>query len=250
MLREDIINPYLDQHPWPLLFVTVSGAHLYGFASPDSDYDLRGVHVMPASSVIGLDLPRETYEVMDLDAEVEMDLVTHDARKFFLMMLKKNGYVLEQIFSPIVIQATPEFEELRAIARMCFTKYNHHHFRSFAKGQWKDLQAANKPIVKKLLYAYRPVLAGIHLMREHEIESNIITLNEHFELPYINELVLAKREGTEKMEATELEMSFHEKELQRLLDQLESESDRSTLPEQAAGRDALDDLLRRLRMKS
>jgi len=88
MLREDIINPYLDQHPWPLLFVTVSGAHLYGFASPDSDYDLRGVHVMPASSVIGLDLPRETYEVMDLDAEVEMDLVTHDARKFFLMMLK------------------------------------------------------------------------------------------------------------------------------------------------------------------
>ena len=158
--------------------------------------------------------------------------------------------MLEQIFSPIVIQATPEFEELRAIARMCFTKYNHHHFRSFAKGQWKDLQAANKPTVKKLLYAYRPVLAGIHLMREHEIESNINTLNEHFELPYINELVLAKREGTEKMEATELEMSFHEKELQRLLDQLESESDRSTLPEQAAGRDALDDLLRRLRMKS
>ena len=72
MLRDDIINPYLDQHPWPLLFVTVSGAHLYGFESPDSDYDLRGVHCMPAASVIGLDVPRETYEVMDLDAEIEM----------------------------------------------------------------------------------------------------------------------------------------------------------------------------------
>lgn len=249
MLRDDIIKPYLEQHPWPLLFVTVSGAHLYGFASPDSDYDLRGVHCMPAESVIGLDMPRETYEVMDLDAEVEMDLVTHDARKFFLMLLKKNGYVLEQIFSPIVIQAAAEFEELRAIARTCITRYNHYHFKNFAKGQWQDLKAANKPTVKKLLYAYRPVLAGIYLMREHEIESNINTLNERFGLAYINDLVEAKRAGTEKMEATELDMGFHERELQRLLDQLEQESERSSLPEQPGGRDALDDLLRRLRLK-
>jgi predicted nucleotidyltransferase len=247
-LRNDIIEPYLVQHPWPLLFVTVSGAHLYGFASPDSDYDLRGVHYMPAEAVIGMISPRETYEVMDLDAEIEMDLVTHDAKKFFWMMLRKNGYVLEQIFSPIVIQSVPEFEELRAIARTCITRYNHHHFHSFAKGQWKDLLAANKPTVKKLLYAYRPVLAGIHLMREHEIESNINTLNERFGLDYINDLVAAKRAGTEKMEATELDMAFHERELGRLLDQLEVESERSSLPEQPAGRDALDDLLRRLRL--
>lgn len=250
MLRDDIIKPYLDKHPWPLLFVTVSGAHLYGFDSPDSDYDLRGAHCMPASAVVGMSPPRETYEVMDLDGEVEMDLVTHDARKFFLMMLKKNGYVLEQIFSPIVIRSTPELEELRAIARTCITRYNHHHFSSFAKGQWQDLKSANKPTVKKLLYAYRPVLAGIHLMREHEIESNISTLNERFGLGYINELVLAKRGGTERMEATELDMEFHERELQRLLDQLEEESERSSLPEQPSGRAALDDLLRRLRMRT
>src|SRR5260221_1842012 len=40
--------------PYPLLFMTISGAHLYGFPSPDSDYDLRGVHVLPASGVVGL----------------------------------------------------------------------------------------------------------------------------------------------------------------------------------------------------
>ena len=45
-------------HPYPLLFATVSGAHLYGFPSPDSDYDLRGVHVLPLTEVIGLDLVR------------------------------------------------------------------------------------------------------------------------------------------------------------------------------------------------
>ncbi len=40
--------------PYPLLFVTISGAHLYGFPSPDSDYDLRSVHVLPVSDVVGL----------------------------------------------------------------------------------------------------------------------------------------------------------------------------------------------------
>ncbi len=249
MLREDIIQPYLDQHPWPMLFVTVSGAHLYGFASPDSDYDLRGAHFMPAKEVIGLTMPRETYEVMDLDAEVEMDLVTHDVKKFFAMILNKNGYVLEQIFSPIVIQTIPEHEELKAIASKCITRFNHHHFKNFSKGQWEDLRKTNKPTVKKLLYAYRPVLAGIHLMTEHVIESNIIALNERFGLGYINDLVHAKSEGTEKMEAMNLDMAFHESELNRLLAVLEAESARSSLPEQPAGREELNDLLIRLRLK-
>ena len=41
-------------HPYPLLFATISGAHLYGFPSPDSDYDLRGVHLLPLEEVVGL----------------------------------------------------------------------------------------------------------------------------------------------------------------------------------------------------
>lgn len=249
MLREDIIRPYLDRHPWPMLFVTVSGAHLYGFDSPDSDYDLRGVHYMPAKEIVGLTMPRETYEVMDLDAEVEMDLVTHDAKKFFAMLLNKNGYVLEQIFSPIIIQAAPEHEELKSIALKCITRFNHHHFKNFSKGQWEDLRKTNKPTVKKLLYAYRPVLAGIHLMTDHVIESNINTLNEKFQLSYIDELVKAKTEGTEKMEALDLDMAFHEAELNRLLELLEEESARSSLPEHPAGREELNDLLIRLRFK-
>lgn len=36
------------RHPYPLVFATVSGAHLSGFPSPDSNFDLRGAHVLPA----------------------------------------------------------------------------------------------------------------------------------------------------------------------------------------------------------
>ena len=48
----------VDGHPYPLLFATISGAHLYGFPSPDSDFDLRGVHLLPLEEVVGLDIER------------------------------------------------------------------------------------------------------------------------------------------------------------------------------------------------
>lgn len=246
-IRMDVIDPYLDAHPWPLVFVTMSGAHLYGFASPDSDYDLRGMHAMPAGALLGLDLPTETYEILDRESPVEMDLVTHDARKFMKMVLNKNGYVLEQIFSPLVIRAVPEFDELRVIARSCITRHHRHHFRSFAGHQWQDLTNASKPTVKKLLYAYRPLLAGIHLMNEGEIESNLVILNQRFRLPYIDDLIDAKKSGAERMEAVDLDLAFHTAEFDRLRNELEEASVRSHLPDEPAGRSAMDDLLRRLR---
>ena len=55
-------------HPYPLVFATISGAHLYGFPSPDSDYDLRGCHVLPVREVVGLDPGRETIETATKDA--------------------------------------------------------------------------------------------------------------------------------------------------------------------------------------
>lgn len=48
--------------PYPLLFATISGAHLYGFPSPDSDFDLRGAHVLPLPMVLGLDAKHEMVE--------------------------------------------------------------------------------------------------------------------------------------------------------------------------------------------
>ena len=100
------LRDLVAQQPYPLLFATISGAHLYGFPSPDSDYDLRGVHVLPAEEVLGLNEPRETIEVSRVTEGLELDLVTHDAKKFFTLMLKKNGYVLEQLFSPLVRRCT------------------------------------------------------------------------------------------------------------------------------------------------
>ena len=120
------IDPRLHRivaaQPYPLLFATISGAHLYGFPSPDSDFDLRGAHVLPLEKIVGLDVRDETVEqsfvvpphplrkeVISPDnphpasppspapagegecAEgraLEMDIVSHDVRKFFGLLLR------------------------------------------------------------------------------------------------------------------------------------------------------------------
>jgi uncharacterized protein len=178
-----------QSQPYPLLFATVSGAHLYGFPSPDSDYDLRGVHVLPLPEVVGLSEGQQTIEVSRHEAELELDLVTHDIKKFFGLLLKRNGYVLEQLYSPLIVQTTPEHEELKAIAKGCITRYHSHHYLGFAKTQWRLFSQAEQPRVKPLLYVYRVLLTGIHLMRSGEIEANLLKLNELAKLPYLTDLI-------------------------------------------------------------
>jgi predicted nucleotidyltransferase len=233
---------------YPLLFVTISGAHLYGFPSPDSDYDLRGVHILPVKEVVGLDPGRETIEVSTKQDGLEIDLVTHDVRKFFLMLLKKNGYVLEQLYSPLIVKSSPEHEELKAIARNCLTRYHVYHYTNFAETQWQLLEKQQPPTAKALLYVYRVLLTGIRLMETCEIEANLVRLNEQFRLPYINDLILRKTTSKEKGGIDEKDLPFHHHEYEKLQSQLTATFEKTTLPGAPTARPQLNDLLIRLRI--
>ena len=93
----------------PPVFATVSGAHLYGFASPDSDVDLRGAFLLPLRTLLGLGAFEETSVIED-KSRIDLDFVAHDLRKFARMLTNHNGYVLEQLYSPLVVVSTPLFE--------------------------------------------------------------------------------------------------------------------------------------------
>lgn len=242
------LQAIVSEQPYPLLFVTISGAHLYGFPSPDSDYDLRGVHILPVREVVGLSEPRETIEFSGLRDGREIDLVTHDVKKFFLLLLKKNGYVLEQIASPLVVHTTPEHEELKEIAKGCITRHHMHHYLGFAETQWNLFIKDSPPRVKPLLYIYRVLFTGIHLMRTGEVEANLVRLNEGFKHPAIADLIARKMAGPEKATLPEAEIPFHEREYHRLRSELEEAGQKSGLPEAPSTRDALNDLLVRVRM--
>ena len=61
-MLDERVRVIARQQPHPLIFATVSGAHLYGFPSADSDWDLRGVHLLPIDQVVGLQTGDETIE--------------------------------------------------------------------------------------------------------------------------------------------------------------------------------------------
>lgn len=248
------IDPRLHRivaaQPSPLLFATISGAHLYGFPSPDSDFDLRGAHILPIEKVVGLDVSGETLEDSRVIEGLEMDIVSHDVRKFFRLLLRKNGYVLEQLYSPLVVHATPAHAELKAIACGCITRHHSHHYFGFAETQWKLFLKESPRRVKPLLYVYRVLLTGTWLMRTGEIEANLVTLNETFRLPFLPELLARKLGGPEQSSLDDTDIAFHESEYQRLRSELQAAHEASRLIEAPtlATKTALGDLLVRVRL--
>jgi uncharacterized protein len=282
------IDPRLHRivaaQPYPLLFATISGAHLYGFPSPDSDYDLRGAHVLPLDAIVGLEVRDETVEQSMVvpphpsplpqrgeGVALEMDIVSHDVKKFFSLLLKKNGYVLEQLYSPLVVHTTPEHAELKAIcssgresahssatgnqsrltsaATGVITKHHSHHYFGFAETQWKLFDKERPRRVKPLLYVYRVLLTGIHLMRTGVVNANLVELNEEARLPYIADLIARKQSG-ENTALEDADVAFHQREYERLRGELQTAHDASQLPElpSEATRAALNHLLVSLRL--
>lgn len=174
-----------------LLFATVSGAHLYGFPSRDSDVDLRGVHVLPLNEVVGLKHGPETKERMWVRDGVEIDLVTHDVEKFCRLLTRPNGYVLEQLLSPLVVHTTEGHRKLTDLAAGCLTSRHGHHYRGFAVTQWRLFERTGE--IKPLLYTFRALLTGVHLLRTGEVIAHLPTLLEKLDGPdYLTALIEAK----------------------------------------------------------
>jgi predicted nucleotidyltransferase len=164
------------------------------------------------------------------------------------LLLKRNGYVLEQLYSPLIVQTSPEHDELKTIAAGCMTRHHSHHYLGFAATQWSLFQKENPPRVKPLLYVYRVLLTGIHLMRTGTVEANLVKLNGEFRLPYISELIDRKVHGAEKGTLESNETDYHRQEYKGLIARLEAEAPRSHLPDEPTSRDALNDLLVRIRL--
>jgi hypothetical protein len=232
MLDLALWRQFVSSLDWAPLFVTVSGAHLYGFPSPNSDVDLRGCHRLPLRDLVGLRRPDETRQISTSYRGTDVDLVSHDVGKYFQLLVRNNGYVLEQIFSPLVVVGHEFLGALRPIAARCITRHHYHHYRGFYGTQRKLVEKQTPKTAKGVLYCYRVLLTGIHLLRTGEVEANLVKLNELFQVPGISELVAAKT--AEFAADPQLDWELHAGQLGQLEAELESAFAESALPE---GRD-------------
>lgn len=229
------------------LFAAVAGAHLYGFPSRDSDVDLRGAHVLPLEAVVGLRPSRETHERADTVDGVRVDVVSHDIGKYLRLLASRNGYVLEQIMSPLVVVARPEFERMRALARGFVNRTLYHHYRGFVRGRWKAFTAEEPKRVKTLLYVYRVLLTGTHLMATGDVECNLVRLAAERNVDGIGELIDRKRSGEHPtMDRDEVER--HAQRISMLEAEMQRAYEHSPLPDAAPNVDEIDRFLVEVRV--
>jgi predicted nucleotidyltransferase len=158
--------------------------------------------------------------------------------------------MLSESLAGTEVHTTPEHAELKDIAAECVTWHHAHHYLGFAETQWKLFEKENPPRVKPLLYVYRVLLTGIHLMQTGTVEANLVRLNETGKLPYLDDLIQRKIAGAEMERLSEADLSFHRGEYDRLREKLQQAHEASDLPEAPHGSAALHDLLVRLRLSN
>jgi predicted nucleotidyltransferase len=232
--------------PHRVVYVTVVGEHLYGTAAADTEPDLRGCHVLPARDVVGLRAPPESYGFTGHRDGLDFEFLSYDLRQLCLLLLKKNGQVLEHVLSPLVVATSPEHEELTTIARACASRHMAHHYLSHAALQW---DRAREPTARSALLALRVLWTAAHLMRTGDVECDVARLAAALDVPWAADLVARRRADADTpLDAPEAHRRTAEYARWRGL--VEEARDRGPLPPAPPddARRALDDLVVRVRL--
>ena len=207
--------------------VYLSGAHAYGFPSPDSDLDLKGIHLAETESFLGLRPPQLTYDRMGFVDDIEIDYTSNELGPALTGILKGNGNFLERVLGAATLLTSPLHAELAPLVRKCLSRRVHAHYHGFATSQLRALTAS--PTVKRTLYVLRTALTGAHLLRTAELVTDVTKLLDDHGFTEARELVNAKLRG-ERTVLGEAERIRWEVVLARAFAELDEAAKSSVLP--------------------
>ncbi len=147
------------EHQVTILFACESGSRGWGFASPDSDYDVRFIYVHRLPWYLTVAPGRD---VIELPISGDLDINGWDLRKALGLMRDSNPTLLEWLRSPIVYREEAEvMARFRALAEQVFSNAKGwHHYASMAKKNFREHLQADGVRYKKYLYVLRPLLAA------------------------------------------------------------------------------------------
>jgi uncharacterized protein len=236
-----------SEHNVRVLLAIESGSRAWGFASPDSDYDVRFVYAHPLNWYISIAEPRDVIEEM---LPGDLDVSGWDLRKTLRLFAKCNLALNEWIGSPITYSEVPEFRrQLGELVPMFFNPIAAmNHYCSMAERALTDNYVAGKIGIKKLFYILRPLYACRwieHLQTQPPTEFDKLVDTEwtsRSEQDWVKELVMQKASakeaqplewGTDRAKGIEVEIAH----FKSLMTSLRAPNKTSTAP--------LDVLLRR-----
>ncbi|RZJ74364.1 MAG: nucleotidyltransferase domain-containing protein [Flavobacterium sp.] len=160
-MRQDIIAKLSDvetQKQVKVVHAVESGSHAWGFASPDSDYDIRFIYKNPAEWYISL---WEKPDVIEFMTKEDFDGSGWDLAKALKLLSKSNAPLIEWLFSPVVYQTNNQFlKQMQEFAIECFSPVaTLHHYLGTTKNFLEVCEAENVKL-KSYFYALRTALAG------------------------------------------------------------------------------------------
>ncbi|MBO4288809.1 MAG: nucleotidyltransferase domain-containing protein [Lachnospiraceae bacterium] len=141
-----------------ILLAVESGSRAWGFASPDSDYDVRFIYVRKKEDYLRLD---EVRDVIELPINDMLDINGWDLPKALRLMFRSNPTLFEWLTSPIVYAETEEAGQLRGMIQDYFSvKKSLYHYASMAESNYRGYLKSEKVKAKKYFYVLRPLLAS------------------------------------------------------------------------------------------
>ena len=140
-----------------ILFAVESGSRAWGFASPDSDYDVRFIYIRRLEDYLRLNTIRD---VIELPIDDALDINGWDLQKTLRLLHKSNPTLFEWFSSPIVYQETEFADKFRDLMMHYFSsKKTMYHYVSMAEGNYREYLKGDLIRAKKYFYVLRPVLA-------------------------------------------------------------------------------------------
>jgi uncharacterized protein len=173
------------------LVLYLSGAHAYGFPSPDSDLDIKCVHVARTRDLVGLEVVDDSCERIELVDGVELDYGTNELAQALRGAIKGNGNFLERLLGELVLGGDPALlAEARAVVVPVLSRRVARHYGGFATSQLRAFD--DRPTAKRALYVLRTTATGRHLLAHGEVVTDVAQLAA-FVPPEIAELLEIKR---------------------------------------------------------
>ena len=180
------------------LVIALSGAHAYGFPSPDSDVDMKAVHVDPTDKILGFGSGVAHADRMEVIEGVEIDYTSNELAVAVRGLLRGDGNMLERVCARGPLRDSPWRAELARLARQCQSRKYHHHYRGFAWSQRKAVIEAEAPSAKKVLYVLRTALTGVHLLRTGDCEPDLGVLYALYAFDIVPALIEEKQQAERK----------------------------------------------------
>lgn len=147
-----------------ILHCVESGSRAWGFASPDSDYDVRFIYARPRDFYLRLD---KTRDVIEWQLDDTLDINGWDIQKALILLHKSNPTLFEWNSSPIVYKTTDEWQRISStINRYFVAKSGLYHYLSTAKSNYREYLKGETVRLKKYFYVLRPLLACKWILAE------------------------------------------------------------------------------------